>query len=378
MLSALRCGVTVIAYALRVSCPCLGHSDVTLSPRILMMCADYKSPCLFSHTARADWGVALLVGESDGKRRYLFENGEERTLASGFYQMMRFVEKPSADQCSAYAKLRGIIEARNPQVGVRPNVLGVIDQVAKFHAAFASGFSDPLWVKDVRGDGAPKRLPNHRQPILESVKEQLSQPVLDTLIQDQRFGQVWEQTATLVGQSGLVSAAKLKFKPAAPEQQRALAVSIRDLLYGDTKYERRFDHFVHVFLAAFVAYPHWELATAPSALIHPNDHVCVDVTLFRKQMKLSNVHRVVGGQPSSAGYNILLGVARLISNTLVEQGEEPRDLFDVRDFIAFTLKPEKAAPKAASVRGKPPAREPRGAGGRSTTKSSERSTDVCA
>jgi hypothetical protein len=336
-----------------------------------MIAVDHKSSCLFSHTVRTDWGVALLVGEAEGKRRYLFENGEERTLASGFYQLMHFVEKPNADQCKAYAKLRGILEARHPQTNVRPSVLPVIDQIAKFHAAFPLGFSDPLWVTDVRGGGAAKRSPDHRQQILENAQEQLSQPTLDALVQGQHFGQVWEHTAILVGQSGLVSAANLKFKPVAPAQQQALAVSIHDLLYGATKYEHRFDHFVRVFSAAFGQYPHWELATALSALVHPNEHVCVDVTPFRKQLKLCNVQRAVGGQPNSSGYNILLGVARLVANTLIEQGEEPRDLFDVRDFIAFTLRPEKAAPKATAVREKPMARETRGvrATGRATTPS---------
>jgi hypothetical protein len=32
-------------------------------------------------------------------------------------------------------------------------------------------------------------------------------------------------------------------------------------------------------------------------------------------------------------------MARLIGNRLAEQGEVPRDLLDVRDFIAITLKP---------------------------------------
>lgn len=313
---------------------------------------DSEFPCLFSHTVRVDWGVAVLAGETDGKRSYLFENGSERTLARGFYQLMQRMDKPNADQCKAYAKLSGILAARNHNVSGQPSGMSVVDQLTKFHATFAAGFADPRWVTDVRGEGAVKRLPRHRQPILQDAQEQLSQQALDTLIQDQHFSQVWEQATSLMGQSGLVSAAKLKHDPTAPEQQRALAVSLRELLYGAAKYELRFDHFVHAFSAAFREYPQWELVTALPALVHPNAHVCVDATLFRKQLKVSNSHKTVGAQPSSSGYNAFLGVIRLVAKALTDQGEEPRDLFDVRDFIAFTLKPEKAPAKEKVFREK--------------------------
>jgi hypothetical protein len=172
-------------------------------------------------------------------------------------------------------------------------------------------------------------------------------------MESQHYGQVWEQVASLVGESGLVSPAKLKQKPAAPEKQRALAFSVRELLYGTATYESRFDHFVHAFAAAFGQTPPWELATALSALVHPNAHVCVDATLFRRQLKASHSRKTVGAQPNSSGYNVFLGVTRLVANTLTEQGDAPRDLFDVRDFIALTLKAEKAAPKANVVHEKP-------------------------
>jgi len=58
-------------------------------------------PPLVRHSVRADWGVGILAGEKDGKHRYLFESGHERTLASGFSTMMLRVEKPSDDERAA-------------------------------------------------------------------------------------------------------------------------------------------------------------------------------------------------------------------------------------------------------------------------------------
>ena len=61
-------------------------------------------PPLLRHSLRADWGVGVLAGEKDGKHRYLFENGEERTLAGGFTAMMHKVEVPNEEERAAYAR----------------------------------------------------------------------------------------------------------------------------------------------------------------------------------------------------------------------------------------------------------------------------------
>jgi len=57
-----------------------------------------RSPSLFAHKNRKDWGVGVLAWEADGKRGYLFDNGEERTMASGFFELMRRIEHPSAEE----------------------------------------------------------------------------------------------------------------------------------------------------------------------------------------------------------------------------------------------------------------------------------------
>jgi len=46
---------------------------------------DTLVPSIFAHATRLDWGVGVLAWEDGGKRGYLFADGEERTLASGFF-----------------------------------------------------------------------------------------------------------------------------------------------------------------------------------------------------------------------------------------------------------------------------------------------------
>jgi hypothetical protein len=296
-------------------------------------------PPLLQHSVRADWGVGVLAGEKDGKHRYLFENGEERTLAGGFTAMMIRVEEPSDEQRAAYARMRGILAARAPSDGVRPAGLDFGAQLMTFHGTFPGGLSGPRWVADVRGEGAPARSPRHRAPLIEEASQLLSQKSLDSLASAQHFTEIWDSVAKVLSRTDLVSAAQLKLKQPRDEQARALALAVRELLYGGAAYDVRFDRFCAAFAAAFGAPPRWELATALSAVVHPTEHVCVESTTFRKQMKASGSHRPVALQPSGSGYASFLAVVRMVANKLSEHGELPRDLFDVRDFITLTLKP---------------------------------------
>src|SRR4051812_37804998 len=89
---------------------------------------------LFNHTARKDWGVAVLIREDGGKRAYVFEDGEERTMANGFHQLMRRVEQPSVDQRAFYERQRGLLAAREKassrSLSDGPSFL---DQLEKLH-----------------------------------------------------------------------------------------------------------------------------------------------------------------------------------------------------------------------------------------------------
>jgi hypothetical protein len=309
-------------------------------------------PPLLRHVTRADWGVGVLAGEKDGKYCYLFENGEERRLASSFVGMMATVDNPTDAEHAAYARLRGVLAARAPGRTTRPGGLDFAEQLRTFHTAYPGGLSDPKWVNDFRGEGTQPRAPRHRQPLIDEARELLSQKALDTFASAQQFGKIWDAVVTVLSRSDLVPATQLKQKAPAEEQKRLLALAVRELLHGAGAYDQRFDRFTAAFTTAFGAAPRWELATALSAVVHPTEHVCVEVTAFKKQLKAAASHRPVAVQPAASGYASFLGVVRLIANKLSEHGELPRDLFDVRDFIAVTLKPvpKKKAKVAKPVR----------------------------
>jgi hypothetical protein len=296
-------------------------------------------PTLFAHKLRKEWGVGVLASERDGKRRYLFENGEERTLANGFDQMMERVERPTADQLLAFARLQGVLAGRAKTGEDAGKAAGwsLGKQLAKFRETYSAGFSDPTWLEDVRGGAHGKRA-----VAIRNAQERLEPKALEALLGSQNGAAIWREAHAIIASSGLVPASQLALKEPGSEHSRELASAIRELLHGTGPYDKRFDRFVTAFTTAFGAAPAWEIATALSALFHPLDHVCVDPSTFKKQVKEA-AHRTVTARAAGSGYAAFLSIARLIANKLAEQGEVPRDLMDVRDFIVFTLKP---TPKA--------------------------------
>jgi hypothetical protein len=299
-----------------------------------------RSPSLFAHKNRKDWGVGVLAWEADGKRGYLFDNGEERTMASGFFELMRRVEQPNAEQSAAYDRLQRILAARaNASESARRGAT-FADYVERFRETYPDGLKDDKWLAEVRGEDAERRVPRHRDATLAEAKAQLSLAALDALITGQKHEDLWNLVTTILGRSDLVPAAQLrKPKSVTVEQQRGLAVAARDLLYGKTPYEQRFDRYLAA-LAAYYGEPaRWELATALSAIVHPTDHVCVQPTVFRQQLKATGSTGTVAARPGNTAYAKLLVNTRFVGSQLAGQGEAPRDLLDVLDFIRIALKP---------------------------------------
>jgi hypothetical protein len=69
-------------------------------------------PPIFRHSKRPDWGVGIVSSEGEGKRSYLFEDGEERTLGAVGVTLMRRVDRPDAEQRQTCAHLLSLLAKR--------------------------------------------------------------------------------------------------------------------------------------------------------------------------------------------------------------------------------------------------------------------------
>jgi hypothetical protein len=121
------------------------------------------------------------------------------------------------------------------------------------------------------------------------------------------------------------------------EQQRNLGAAIRNFLHGNESYERRFDRFIRDYESVFHEAPSWEAATALPALISPTAQVLVEPASFRKQLKALSRLSTLGPRPTGSAYLRCLAMARTLANLLAAQGEVPRDLLDVHDFVRNTV-----------------------------------------
>lgn len=307
---------------------------------------------LFKHATRNDWGVAVLIRQDGGKRAYLFEDGAERTLASGYYELMRRVEDPSVAQRAFYERQRALIERR------QSGSSSFWDQLERFHAQYSAGFTDPAWAKDLRGEGVTQRAPRHRDALVRHAQEQLSLEALDALIKTQAWPQVWKRVTTVLSQTDLVPPAQLKKSScAANELLRNVSLAVRELLHGDGAYEPRFDAYLAALTPIYGEPPHWEFATALSAAYYPDEHYCVQPNLIRQQLKTLTASASLSTRATSAGYRRVSSIVQLISKKLKEQNQVPRDLFDVYDFVRITLapppKPKARSTKAAAAKASP-------------------------
>ena len=308
---------------------------------------DSGFPALFTHLNRTDWGVSVLSGQRDGKRRYLFESGEERTMGAGPLDMMRKVEQPSSDQRATYARLVALLAKREKRTEppAAPGATAVVKQLERFHKKYTNGFFGKEWKSDKTSMHARQA----RGALVAKAQDDFSKEALSKLERSERFDASWNLVVASLSESGLIPGVQLR-TATLPDQQRALSGGVLDLLHGTETYERRFDRFVGVYEVVFREPPTWETATALPALVTPLEHVHVEPVAFRKQLKALSRYSSFGARPAGSAYVRCLTMAQALANMLAERGEVPRDLLDVHDFIRVSINAPTKAEASAPTR----------------------------
>lgn len=304
---------------------------------------DSELSALFAHDTRKDWGVGVLAEVRDGKRTYLFEGGEVRVMGSGARDLMRQLTVLDADQRTTLARLIALVARRRglPDTSKSTGAL-LLGQLAELRRAFPRGLADAAW---------PKRAAQARETLVPRAQALLSRQALDAALQAQRFDEVWASASQILADTGWLLAAHLNLAPALG--LGLLAGAIRELLYGSAAIEQRIDRFVVALETAFHRAPNWEVTTALLAVVHPSDHVLVDLPSFRRQLKILGSKGTLPQRPQGAGYVRCLNAARVVASKLNELGEVPADLLDVHDVIRFTLKTTPPARRLKAPQKKP-------------------------
>ncbi|MBW2454572.1 MAG: hypothetical protein JRI68_08680 [Deltaproteobacteria bacterium] len=310
---------------------------------------------LYQHQKRPAWGLAIFVRERDGRHDVQFQDGQMRSIAGDFIELLEPVDRPADETNAALRELTamsGMALARNQRDRESDTRTVTLDeQVDWFLGQHADGFDDDLWVKKVRGTGQGRRAKAHRDAAIAEAQKLLAKEELDRLQTEMRSDEVVTRALRVVSATTLVSKAQLRpLEDLDLELHAPFARALRDLLYGEQNLELRLVRLMQVFRTSPTPLS-WAVATVWLALVDPTEHVCIRPNIFGEQARWMAPLLRVPNRPDGRIYLRLRDMALTLQEELRQRGLTPRDLVDVYDFIWCTLRP--AALKA--ILAQPPA-----------------------
>lgn len=299
-------------------------------------------PTLYVHTKKPEWGLAIIARDGRDKRRFLFQDGQTRAFPLRFSHFMQPANKP-ADVTERVARLLseqldGVPWTPTPAARRKARV-PFESQIAVFKLQYAGGFADPNYIKQVRG--AEKRRKRHRDPAIEDANELLSAERLDAHIEAGEFATVVELAREVLNRTSLCSTRDRQTLRDLPEDRfEAYAQSLRDLLHSEAPLFDRFTRYMASLDGTPGGAPTWPLVTSLLALADPKNHVVVKPSVFRKQAELIEPNLSYNALPNAGLYTRFQEIAQDVFNRLHAADMQPRDLFDIYEFIWMTLRPK--------------------------------------
>ncbi len=293
-----------------------------------------RPPRIYQHVTKLDdWGYSVLLHEDAFVRTFRFEDGAERSFRPDWWHKMEPVEVPSdrAFQVESRA-LEGLDAARRKGKGRKaprkPDVT-LEEQIALFREAYAVGFDDATW-KAANIEKAQKRLEKYLSA--EAIENASPADI------HKGAGEVVEAF-----KSGVPKGDRERLHNLSDHLIEDFATALTRLLHGDADYARRFEAFASV-LARGEA-DSWQLSTVFPALQRPEEELFVRPTAMRKQALILDIIPTKTSAPNARTYLELREAANAVRKRLIEEGEKPKNLFDIGRFTLRTL-------KAASEKGK--------------------------
>ena len=303
-------------------------------------------PPLVRHSRREHWGRALMLWEREDKRAYQFEDGEVRVFAEPYFKFLVPAKRPDPvlrQELRAKAMAAGHIEGAKGRkkserakaaAGPVPNL---DDQIAVFDELYPDAFHGTPWTEEHRERLQGRRLKKLRTPAVAEAKDKLAHEALQDCIDAGRHGEVVKRMVEVVGNTDLATSQQLAVFKELPEDKEiaeALVGYLHDQRQGDLATMARLRRALARHGAKKLS---WTALTAPRALLHPQDHMCVRPSVVRAQAKLINPRFKPGPVPCAEDYARCLELVMGVQERLTKAGFGPRDLFDVTSFMKETL-----------------------------------------
>ena len=191
------------------------------------------------------------------------------------------------------------------------------------------------------------------EQVIQAVKENLSPDQCQEYLQEENHCGILEVVRSILSKTDLVSLTQVRLlKGLDPDEEKALAESVVDLLHGDEDFKVRFGGYLRVLTDIIGTQPSWRMATVRSsrmlwgwqmatvlpALAFPQEHVCVRHSAFLRQAASISPKSKYSRRARVGPYQSFRQVAIAVRKRLQAAGQEPRDLLDVYDFVWATLR----------------------------------------
>ncbi|MBT8492941.1 MAG: hypothetical protein KJO07_07755 [Deltaproteobacteria bacterium] len=298
---------------------------------------------LVQHTARPQWGLAVLAWQREDKRGYQFEDGQLRIFKQGYFKLLAPVVRPLDEQSRVLDELNNKLGRRRAakRNGSGHAPIPLASQVDYFRALFPKGFQGATFAKKHRGMGAKKPLKRHRNPVMKQARELFAEDRLRAMLANGDANAIVADLLALFEATDLVTKAQVRgLDKAKPEVIHRLVTTLVELMWGDAPLQRRFDAWLSALHRALTQRASWSIATAIPALLAPSEHVAVKRTTFVRQAVWMAPNLVIDKAPSGAGYLKILEMVAVMNQKLGDAGLHARDHLDIYDFIQITLRPK--------------------------------------
>lgn len=299
---------------------------------------------LYVHKKRPQWGMAIMVWESDGKRAYQFQDGERRIFKEGFYDMMQEVDPPqeTADEMQKILRRR-LDDPQEHKRAIHTPIKAVYPfetQLTIFNILYPKGFNGAAWRSEKRGEDAAKVLKRHRDAAIKEARARLSKRRVEQLIEQNCALEVADDALAVMRYTDLVGGSVRNKWASLPDDERAqFGEALAMMLHADNPFPNRLDRFVQTMRKVLGRHPEWRASTVLPALLDPDDVVCIHSSTFRKQAGSIAPKIVYAKHATANSYKHFRKVAREVRTRLIDAGHEPQDMLDVHDFIQTTLRP---------------------------------------
>lgn len=291
---------------------------------------DSTPPRLYSHSRRPDWGFAILVEERHNRRRYLFQDGEMRTIESSFFELILPADHP-LDVALRITHQLETLAGTSPARRAQPhrNVPSFDSQIGQFRSVFPDGFDGSDYREAVRLGTRRRR--HHRDPSIADARERL------IAAKDRRPAEMLAAAIAVLGGTDLVRPADVAaISGAGADEASLLGQAVVDMLEGPET--------VNLWYRAMATHAgpwlNWPVATALPALVYPDAHIAVHGPTFRQQARLMAPRLRIPQRPGSGIYGRIQEMGKAVRDRLVEAGMAPHDMLDVHEFIRVTLGPK--------------------------------------